>query len=97
MDNATDIRDWLDCLISYQIIGKRISSFNSQIHVCGLDKNKEIHIFQGINVIAENMGFPLSIDNMSDKDNMYVYFNYKGYKVFQIVTRGELNELFANR
>ncbi len=97
MDNATDIKDWLDCLISHQIIGKRISSFNSQIHVCGLDNNKEIHIFQGINIIADKIGCPLSINNINDKDNVYVYFNYKGYKVFQLVTRSELNELFANR
>ena len=78
-----EVKEWLDKLVANIIETESLYNFNEQIRVCrpGLT----IHMFTGIDIVADVMGLELREDYEEDKDFPYRYsFEYKGNKFIQI-------------
>ena len=61
--------------------------YPNEIDICGMASSLDIgvHIYRGIEQLAELLGKELRKEGRYDKENPYDYvFDYKGYRVFQI-------------
>ena len=58
--------------------------FPNSIEICGFNGNlfRRVHIYNGIEKLAEILGTGLATE--TDSNGINYYFLYKGYKVFQI-------------
>lgn len=61
--------------------------YPNEIEICGMSSSLDtgVHIYKGIEQLAELLGVELEKEERYDKRNPYDYtFRYKGYRVFQI-------------
>lgn len=74
---------WLDANVEARRRVFDLLKFDENIRACELDLS--IHVFSGIEKLAEVAGVPLNESIRGDAEYPYQYsFVYKGIKVFQI-------------
>ena len=78
------IKEWLESLILTTNARLNLVNFNSEIKSIAIDYC--VHIYKGIDIIADVMGLSLSIEQRDDNPLFpYRYsFIYKGMEFFQI-------------
>ena len=77
-----EIKDYLDSLIRIRDEAKNSEKLNSSIEAIMI-VNPEIHIYKGIEIIADVMGIKLKSRQRRDGITEF-YFNYSKIKFFQL-------------
>ena len=78
------IKEWLESLIKVYHKTKATAEFDAQICICE-PFSSGIHIYKGIEMVADVMGLALKEIKRDDAYIPYEYsFIYKGVKFFQI-------------
>lgn len=79
----TEIKEWLDKVVENIKETEKLCEFNTQINIC--HPGKGIHIFRGIDIIADNMSLELKEANDQSTEFPYRYsFMYEGIEFFQL-------------
>lgn len=81
-----DVKDWLDRLIFVRAAEKSYEKLNSSIQAI-LVTRPEIHIYKGIEIIADVMG--VELDSEEKDGNTWYSFVYAGVRFFQIGSSDE--------
>ena len=77
------IKEWLDKLVDNNVEAKQLEEFNNQISTIFADDY--IHIYKGIQIIADVMGIELKERKRECKVFPYEYFfEYRGIEFVQI-------------
>jgi hypothetical protein len=78
-----NVKEWLDKLVDNQNELRNLKYCNSQIELCG--PTDTIHIFRGIEKIADAVGVELQMICDDSREYPYRYFfRYRGWEVTQI-------------
>lgn len=79
----TEIKEWLDKLVANVKEANSLCEFNEQIFTC--HQTRQVHLFTGIDIVADVMGLELKEVGRCDEQYRYKYFfMYKGIKFMQI-------------
>ena len=78
-----NVKEWLDKLVDTQNELRDLKYCNTQIEVCGIMDH--IHIYRGIEKIADAVGAELRMIRGDDREYPYRYFfRYRGWEITQI-------------
>lgn len=79
----TQVKEWMDKQIANLKEANALRFFNEQICTCHPETS--IHIFRGIDILADVMRLELKEEDRGDSDFPYSYsFVYEGVRFFQI-------------
>lgn len=79
------VKEWLDKLVDSYNELKNLKYCSTQIEMCGIMNH--IHIYKGIEIIAEAMGIQLEMicdDDIKYKYPYKYYFIYRRYEILQL-------------
>ncbi len=81
-----DVKEWLDANIELRKKLPEYEDFNEQIQLCGFGRKNTLHVFKGIDIIADVVGAELQQkEDWEDEERpYYYYFMYEGFEVFQM-------------
>ena len=80
------VKAWLDLNISIRKQLAEAQELNNNISLCTLNRENTVHVFEGIELIADALGFELLADEKWEDDDhpYFYYFMYGEFKVFQL-------------
>ena len=99
-----DIIVWMDAIaeslrqarsnmydLAWGEINVREGEYENNIHLCGITSEyRSLHIYSGIEKLAEAIGATLSRDVSNSREYKdELYFNYKGVRFFELAKEGK--------
>ena len=79
-----DYKKWLDKAVKIHKIAANMSDVDDNVVLCGFrNQDIRIHVFRGIELLAEAVGEKITVSNHSD---LYLEhgFEYEGCRVYQL-------------
>lgn len=76
--------EWLDKIISWKKEEESLYQLNSQVSLCRAHRAKRIHVYSGIEILADVLGKELVRERWEEQRKNALSFAYKGYTVFQL-------------
>lgn len=81
-----NIKEWLDLNISIRRQLIETENLNEQVQLCRPNKENTLHVYKGIDILADVVGAELLLrEDLEDEEYPYYhYFMYDGFEVFQM-------------
>ena len=78
------VKAWLDENIAIRKRLVELDNFNEEMQLCTVNKENTLHVYKGIEIIAELLGKVLVETEFDDDIPYKYYFMYDGVEVFQL-------------
>ena len=78
------MKNWLDKVIELQKELEKVAVFSDDLRICTGNIGESVHVFEGIEQLAEAVGEEIKTKFLDDEYPIEKYFMYKGMNVFQL-------------
>lgn len=79
------VKAWLDMNISIRKQLIELEDYNEQLMLCRPNQKDTVHVFKGIEIMADLLGKEIAMVERNDTEIPYeYYFMYEGFKVLQL-------------